>query len=134
MAAYLGNGLVVTWTSTAGTVTPNTDYVKFDYTPSVEVIDQTAGSDTAVTSLTGVKSGKASMTFNMQAGGTAMTNAFVEGTFGTLTIGPEGTVAGKQKMTFAAYVLGAKYSLGYKDITVVSVDWQQDGARTDSVY
>ena len=134
MAAYGGSALYVQWASSAGTVTPNTDYRSASYTPDIEIIDQTAGSDSAKTYLAGVKSGKFTISLVMQAAGTAMTNAFAEGTFGTLTIGPEGTVTGKQKITFAAFCLGAKYNIPFKDVVEVSVDWQQDGARTDGIY
>lgn len=42
MTAYAGNNLYVGWIYSGGTVSLGDDYRKIDYTPSVDLYDQTA--------------------------------------------------------------------------------------------
>jgi len=100
----------------------------------VELIDQTAGSDANRTRLVSIKDGNASLSAIMQASGTAITNALVEGTEGTLNVGPEGTASGKQKLIIPAIAMGANFSINYNDVVELSCDFTQNGARTDIVW
>lgn len=134
MPAYSGTNLYFQWTSTAGTVSVHTDFKTASYTPSVTFYDQTAGSDTATTSVVGTKGGAASIAWNDQTAGTAIVNALVEGQFGTLIIAPEGTATGKPKITIAAFSQGVKRNYPYNNLVELSCDFLQDGARTDATY
>jgi hypothetical protein len=134
MSAYSGSALVVQWVYSGGTVALNGDFRTFSYSPSVELIDQTAGSDAYRTRLTSIKDGNASINAIMQASGTAISNALSEGTEGTLNVGPEGTVAGKQKMIIPAIAMGASFSISYNDVVELSCDFTQNGARTDTSW
>lgn len=134
MPAYRGSSLNVSWVYSGGTVDLSGDFRTFTYTPSVDMVDQTAGADTQKTYLAGLKDGQASLTAVMQAGGTATSNALVEGTSGTLTVGPEGTATAKQKIVIPAIAMGARFNIPYADVVELSCDFQQNGARTDGWY
>lgn len=134
MPAYSGSSLYMQWASSAGTVTPNTDYRTLTYTPSIEFYDETAGADPSIQRIAGMKDGQIKLNFLMQAGGTAMTNALIEGASGTLIVAPEGTATGKQKITLPAISMGAAYAWAYNALTEVNCDLQQNGARVDGIY
>ena len=103
MTAYRGGAnMYVQWASDAGTVTLQGDYKTFSYTPAIDLYDQSGGSDTNRTYVNGIKDGNASIMVNMQAAGTTITNALAEGASGTLTVGPEGTATGQQKIVLPA--------------------------------
>ena len=134
MTAYAGSALYVSWVYSGGTVILNGDFKKFDYTPAVDLYDQTAGADVNKTRIVGVKDGQANFSGIMQANGTALTNALMEGTEGTLIVGPEGTASTKQKMTIPAIAMGAKYDIPYNNVVEISCNFVQNGARTDGVF
>lgn len=134
MAAYSGSALYADWVYSGGTITLQGDYRQIDYTPSIELIEESAGSDANKLYVTGIKDGQLTYSAIMQSGGTALSNALAEGTEGTLTIGPEGTAATKQKIIFPAIAMGAKFSYKYNDVVELSCDFQQNGVRTDTVY
>lgn len=134
MSAYAGSSLVVQWLSSSGTATLTGDFRTFSYTPAVDLYEQSAGADAAKTYLPGIKSGNCSFGAVMQASGTTLTNALVEGTEGTIYVGPEGTVAGKQKLTIPAIAGGVTYNIPYNNVVEVSVSWTQNGSRTDGVW
>lgn len=134
MAAYSGSALHVQWVHSGGTVSLQGDFRSFAYNPSIELIDYTAGADKARLRLTGVKDGNASYSAVFQSDGTALSNALAEGTGGTLHIGPEGTAAGKQKLTLPAIAMGANFSIPYNDIVELTCDFTQNGERTDTIW
>ena len=134
MPAYSGKNLYINWIYSGGTVTISGDYRTLDYTPSIDLYDQTAGSDEAKTYITGVKSGQAKLVALMQAGGTAVSNALAEGNEGTLIVGPEGTATGKQKLTIPAIAMGAKVRIPYNNNVELSCDFTQNGARVDGSF
>lgn len=134
MPAYVGKDLVVQWATTGGTTTVTGDFRSFSYTPSVDLVDQTAGPDTQKTYLPNLKDGQCSLAAVMQASGTALSVALAEGTQGTLFVGPEGTASTKQKLTIPAISMGAKFNIPYADIVELSCDFQQNGARTDGAW
>ena len=134
MAAYAGSSLSVQWIHSGGTVTLEGDFRQFSITPSVDLYDQTAGSDAYKTRIVGVKDSQASFSAVMQSGGTALTNALASGTDGTLIAGPEGTASGKQKITLPAIAMGVKYTIPYNNVVEMTCDWQGNGTRQDGVY
>jgi hypothetical protein len=134
MTAYAGKNLYVGWIHSGGTVVLTGDFRKFDFTPSVDLYDQTAGADEDKTRIVGVKDGQANFSGVMQQDGTAITNALVEGTEGTLVIGPEGTATSKQKITFPAISMGAKLDIPYNNVVDISCNFVKNGAKTDGVF
>lgn len=134
MTAYVGSALYVSWIHSGGTVALSGDFRQLNYSPSIEMIEETAGSDANKLYLAGVKDGQVSYSAIMQSKGTALTNALAEGTSGTLIWGPEGTVATNQKITVPAISMGVNYSQPYNDVVELSVTFQQNGARTEGVY
>lgn len=135
MASYLGSAAVIQWITSAGTTLMNADYRTFNYAPSIDFLDETAGADTAVQRIPYMKDGQATYTGLLQSGtgtgGWSMGSAVVEGQLGTLKYHPEGTAAGKPVITIPAYSQGASYNWAYNTLTEISVSWQQNGARTD---
>ena len=134
MSEYTGKDLAIQWVYSGGTVTMSSDYRTAAYTPSVDLVDASAGNDANKTYLVALKDGKFSLTYLDQAGGTATMAACAEGTGGTLFIGPEGTVAGKPKQTIPAIAMGAQRNYPYNEVVEISVEFQQNGARTDGVW
>ena len=130
MAEFSGSALVVKWVTTAGTVDLSGDYRTLNLDPSINMIEATAGSDTDKVYLPSVKDKKVSYTGVFQSAGTATEDALVEGTYGTLTIQPEGTATGKRKYTIPAYAQGGKFNWKYNDIVEINCDFQGSGAMT----
>lgn len=106
------------------------------FTPQEEVglADASAGNDTNRTYLTTLKDGKASLELVAQAAGTAVWNALAPGVTGTLEWAPEGTATGKQKHSVPAIVMSRQAEQPFDDLTVYKVDFQFNGAVTDTVY
>ena len=134
MAAFSGSALVVKWIY-SGTTVLTGDQRTFSYTPSIDLIDQTAGGDPNKTYLTAVKDGRAQMSALFQdtttSGGTATFTKCGEGYSGTIEWYPEGTALGKSKYTMPAICMGAAFTYPYADVTEVAVEFQQNGARTE---
>jgi hypothetical protein len=134
MAGYRPS-LYLSWANTAGTIRLEADFRTFSYNPAIDLIEETAGADAAKVFIAGIKSGQAQLTAVDQSGSMAVwSTALLEGAFGTLTYGPEGTVAGKFKQTFAAFSLGSVLTWTYNDTAQLQVTFQQSGARTDGVW
>ena len=135
MAAFIGSALDIKWVHSAGTASLNGDFRSFSYTPSVDLVDQTAGNDTNKTYLTALKDGRASLSCLLQAGtaagGTAMTAVLTEGSSGTIIWSPEGTAATKPKYTMAAIAMGAASTVPYAGAVEITCDFQQNSARTE---
>ncbi len=136
MSEYSGSALVVTWTTPTGTTILSGNQRSFSYTPSINLIDATSGSDANKNYITGVKDGSAAFEALLQAGsGTGGTASYsiecVEGKSGTLQWQPEGTATSKPKYSMPAICMGASYSYPYEDVVTVSVPFQQNGARVD---
>jgi hypothetical protein len=135
MPSYSGAGLYANWIWSGGTIVMSADYRTMNYTPSVDLYEDTAGADTAKSYIAGVKSGQATFTGVDQSGTmVAWGTALMEGQSGTLIIGPEGTVAGKRKITIPAICQGAPVTWPYNNVCELNVTWQQNGARTEGIY
>jgi hypothetical protein len=135
MPGYIGTPLIIQWSYGTGTTLLNGDYLSFNYTPSVDLVDETAGADTNKVYLAAQKDGKASASGNFQTGsggnGTAMGTVLQEGYFGTIAWSPEGTAAGKARYSMPAYSQGVKFDYAYADLTKWACDWQQSGTRVE---
>jgi hypothetical protein len=134
MAGQYGSALYLCWAAgtTGGTVVLNGDYRTFTYTPSVQLVEDTAGTDQANTYMPGIRSGQATFSGLLQAGSWASWGtAFKEGYIGTLIKAEEGTAVGKLIGTIPAICQGAVNSMAYNDMVSVSISWQQNGLRTE---
>jgi hypothetical protein len=138
MAEFYGSSASIQWVYTSGTAQLSGNYRKVDYKPSVDLIDVTAGSDAAKLYISAQKDGQLTVSGLVDTGGTvgniAGTAALVEGTGGTLILGPEGTAAGKPKQTFPAIAMGIQLGVSYNAATEFTITFQQNGARTDGTF
>lgn len=133
MAEYIGKDADYRWIWSGGTVNFSADHRTFNYAPSVELHDATAGSDAAKGYIAGVKDGAMTLTIAHQ-GGTALDAACAEGVGGTLIWSPEGTIAGKPKHTAPAICQGLSYNPQYNAIVEYQIQWQQNGLRVDATW
>ena len=134
MAEYTGSNLSVSFIHPSGTLTLNTDYRSLSATPSIGMVQATAGSDANHTYLTTIKDGKYSYRGVAQTAGTVLKAALAPGVIGTLIIGAEGTTATNQKETCPVISMGASYSYPYDNIVEISCDFQANGAVVLGVF
>jgi len=134
MPAYSGSALYADWITTAATAVFSTDFRRVSYAPAIDIIDETAGADANRLKIASIKDGRVDIEYVGQGDGTAMTNAFAEGTSGTVTIAPEGTASGKEKITVPGIAMGAQRDQPYADVVSIRVSIEQNGARTDGNY
>lgn len=134
MAEFTGANLVVNWVTTAGTTSLSGDYRSLSWKPSISTVKSTAGSDADEVYLMTQKDKTIDYVGVMQTAGTAMEDALVEGTYGTLIFGPEGTATGKRKYTVPAYSLGPSFDWKYNDVVEISCSFQGSGAATRGAY
>lgn len=133
MSGFIGSAADLKWTwGATGTIQLNVDYRNFSYTPSINLLEDTAGADTGKSYVPSFKDGNATFSGLLQAGSApAWGSAFCEGTAGTLYWSPEGTSGGKFKQTIPAMSQGVVITAAYNDLVAVSLSWLQNGARTD---
>ncbi len=123
----------IQWAHSGGTLDMSADYRTFDFTPSVDFVDGTAGGDSVKVKIPGMTDATCNITMRNPQGGTATYTALQPGKGGTLTLQPEGTATNKRKITMPAYCNGGQYTHPYNDVSVVSVTFQANGAFTDGV-
>lgn len=129
-----GSTMVLQWIYSGGTISFAGEQRSVAWTPSVETIDTTAGSDTVRTYISSFKSATASLALVDQTNAAGTASALDAGVRGTLVIGPEGTATGKRKITFPCMSQGAKYTWPYDGIAEISCDFVATSAYTDSTY
>ena len=135
MAEFTGQNLYVDWAYSGTTYVLSGDYRSVSWNPSIGMVESTAGSDPFKSYLTNVKDTTADVTCVMQAGSVAIENAMREGNVGTLTVGPEGTAAGKRKYTLpGAISQGAKFNWVYTDVVELACSFQGSGTATYGTY
>ena len=134
MTTITGENLYVQWIYSGGTVVLSGDYTQFTYTPSVELLDESAGSDTDRTYVPRLKDKTMSLSARHQAAGTALFESLDEGTSGTITWSPEGTATGKRKYTIPAISQGASMNIPYANLVEISCTFQGNGARSDGTW
>lgn len=122
-----GPTMVLNWIYSGGTISLAGDYRTCTWSPSVDYVEASAGSDTQKARLTALKDATAAVTLVAQTGGTAVVAALQAGTPGTLIIQPEGTATNKRKITFPAYCDGASYEHPYADIVAISAGFTGAG-------
>ncbi len=134
MAEYTGANLSVNWICAAGTIALSGDYRSLSYKPTIGKVAATAGSDAFESYLMTTKDTVIDYSGVMQSAGTALEDALVEGTFGTLIVGPEGTATGKRKYTIPAFSMGGNFNWQYKDTVEISCQFQGSGTRTNGTF
>lgn len=96
---------------------------------NIGTVDQSAGADAGITRLTTLKDGSFSIELKRPAGGpgtAAWASALVEGTEGTLEVGPEGTATGKPKMTVNCILTRRSHPIVYNDVVIDTFEFEQD--------
>jgi hypothetical protein len=135
MTEYLPTSAVLTWVTSAGTTTLSADYRTFVWTPTIEKYDSTAGPDANATYVTGIKdfTAKYGGVHNSGTAGTALIAAFQIGQAGTLTFQSQGTATNLPKAVLPCLVMSNPVTnFNYKGLVEVSIDFQGNGAFTDS--
>lgn len=130
MAEFSGSALVCSWVYAGGTVTLTGDHRTASLNPGIDLKDASAGSDASKTQIKTLKSWNIQVGAVAQSGGTALEDALVEGTYGTITLQPEGTATGKRKYTGAAFAMGPQFNWPYDDVCEYSVTFDGDGDLT----
>ena len=131
MTEYLGSSAIISWTSTAGTVQLAADFRTFAYTPTMDKIDCTSGSDTMKAYLTGQKDFTVTYTGVAQNGsaGSAIVTALARNVIGTMTFSPEGTASNAPKYTFPCVSShDPVISWTYNGLTETSIELWGNGA------
>jgi len=132
---FAGSALYATWVWSGGTVILNTDFRNFNYAPTIDFIDSTAGADTARQRINSFKDGSLRVTILGKTNdGTAVYTPLAEGTGGSVVWGPAGTASGSIKHTLPAISMGVTENVVYNDVVTYDVTFQQNGARTDANY
>lgn len=132
MASYVGSSLIVKWAWASGTLQMDVDYRSFNYTPSINLFDQTAGADANASYLVGFANGQANCSGLLQAGSMpAYASALKEGNTGTIIYYPEGTANGNYRGTVPAISQGLAQNYAYNNLVEFSSSWQQNGVRTE---
>jgi len=132
MATITGKDLYLTWIYSGGTVVLSGDYTQFTDTPSVELLDESAGSDEYRTYVPRLKDSSYAFSARHQSGGSALKTALSAGNSGTLIYHPEGTASGKSKSTIPAISQGAALNFPYANLVEISCTFQGNGAVTDA--
>lgn len=131
MTVFSGSAMYLAWVYPGGTVTLHGDYRQFDWTPTLSLLDSTAGADAFREYLSGVgEGGDIGLSCVMQGDGTALIGALGRGNEGTIYYGPEGTAVGAPRAIIPAISKGPAYSQPFDDITEFKVAWQQSAAET----
>ena len=130
MAEFSGSALVCSWVYAGGTVALTGDHRTASLNPSIDLKDSSAGSDASKTNIKTLKSWNIQVGAVAQSNGTALEDALAEGTYGTVTLQPEGTASGHRKYTGAAFAMGAQFQFPYDDVVEYNVTFQGDGALT----
>jgi hypothetical protein len=132
---FAGSAMYLKWTSTAGTVVLQSDFRAFEWSPTLNFIDATAGADTFERMLPsyGV-GGDISLTMVAQYDGTAIATALARQAQGTLLYAPAGTADGYLAYSIPAYSQGPQYSQPFDNVVELTVNFRQYGPETKSTW
>lgn len=130
MVSQVGTAEFLQWRTSSATLTLNTDGRTYGLEESVELIDETAGADVNKQYIRSYKDGKVSWSGLYQVGGTEVFVSAAAGTLGTLVWAPDGSVAGSYAATIPAISMGVKINASYSALVDLSIDFQQNGAKT----
>ncbi len=135
MPEFAGSAMYLGWVYSGGTVTLQADSRSFNWAPTQNFIDATAGSDTYENLIksfgTGGEFGADTLA---QEDGTVLAAALDRGTKGTVVYGPEGNTAGKLRYQIPAYATGPQWQSPYNDVTVLRANWRQYSAEVRGTF
>lgn len=135
MPAFSGSALYLAWVWSGGTIALHGSFREFSWTPTLSLIDASAGSDSFRQYIAGIgEGGDIGWTAVMQESGTALITALARGTRGTLLYGPEGTATGKPKFIIPAMSKGPAFTQPYDDIVEFKVGFQQTSQETSTTW
>ena len=135
MSEYAGSAMSLDWIYSGGTVELEADYRTFNWAPTLNYIDATAGQDTFESLLASYGTGpEITCTLVAQADGTALLTALARQTAGSLVYGPEGTATGKTKYTIPATSAGPQWSQVFNDVTEITAQWRQTSVEAGTVF
>lgn len=137
MAEYAGTASYVEWVYSGGTAVLSGNYRTASYSQNAETIDATAGSDTRAVKLPGIISGGFSVAGLMDTGGSVGNKAgtlFYAQQIGTIVYGPEGTAAGKLKITIPAVMLTFERNTAYNAAAEFSMTFDQSAAESYGTF
>jgi len=127
---YVGKDLYAEFICPAGTITLTGDQRTLSVDREVDLADVSAGADADKSYIATLKDGTAEVEVMDQAGvgATSIETAMPEGTSGTLIYAPQGTVGGKPKRGFPAYVKSISVEYPYSDAVAYRISFQKSGA------
>lgn len=136
---FSGSALYIEWVYSGGTVVLSGQQRSVQLSPSIDLIDGTAGDDADKEYLNGPKDATVSYSGLMSKIGdsptyTEVEEAVVEGVHGTLLFGPEGTTTASRKYTIPAIAQGPQINMPYDDAVEISVEFQKNGALGRGTY
>src|SRR3972149_1779968 len=117
---FAGSALVATWTTSTGTTNLQTDFRNVSYTPSLEMIDATAGADQYRQSLASFANAEFSFSGIFPNTGTILMAQLKEGMIGTIVYQPAGVVWRVCKIAWAAFPAGLVGLVGTDRIVEIS--------------
>jgi hypothetical protein len=127
---YVGKNLHVQFQAGGQTYVLSGDQTALDITDEAKTADVSAGSDDFTTEKPTVRSLSATLqTVHTGASGTATFGQVTVGLEGTLIYGPQGTVAGKPKGGFLAFVSSKPMSIPFNDKVTRSVIFKSQGGE-----
>jgi hypothetical protein len=132
---YAGSAMYLAWIYSGGTVTLQTEFRQFNWSPTLNFIDATAGADTFEKLLTSYGVG-GDISFSMvaQYDGTAMIVALARQTQGTLLYGPAGTANNRPAFQIPAYSQGPQWNEPFDDVVEMSVQFRQYAAESSGKW
>ena len=130
---FAGSAMYLQWVSTAGTVALNTEFRTFNWSPTLNFIDATAGADTYERILPSYGVG-GDIAFSMvaQSDGTALAAALARATQGTLLYGPAGTANNALAYSIPAYSNGPSWNEPFNDVVEITNNFRQYAVETRS--
>jgi hypothetical protein len=113
--------MYLAWVYSGGTVNLDADSRQFDWSPTKNWIDATAGKDQFEHLLPSYGTGQdIQVPMLAQVGGSVLAAAIGADVAGTLVYGPEGTATGAPKYSIPATSAGPGWSSPFNDVTVIT--------------
>lgn len=130
---FAGSAMYLAWLYSGGTVELQSDFRQFDWSPTLNFIDATAGADTYERLLPSFGTG-GDITLNMvaQTDGTVLAAALARQTQGTLLYGPAGTIDNRIAYSIPAYAQGPQWNQPFNDVVEMNVSFRQYAVETRS--
>jgi hypothetical protein len=135
-AGYLPTSAVISWVTASGTTTFSADWRSFQFNPSQDKFESTAGTTTSKTYITGSKDFTASYggLHPASTAGTAILTQCAIGQAGTLTFQSQGTATGMPKIIMPCFITNEPVSnFAYAGLVEVVINWQGNGPYTSGV-